>query len=128
MGDLFSLYCQDCGYGVELRLGVGMIFVGRENLPEMVSKPRREKVRELLKRPDSDLVKCSHDLFLCPGCNLQASRFDYRIEYGDGEVYQPYFLCSHCRSRLVDDEHVRIMDQCPKCGSKNVFTGSGCWD
>ena len=128
MGDLFSLGCRDCGYTVELRLGVGMLFGSRENLPKWVSKPRRARVQELLEREDLTNVQYSHDLFICPKCNLQASRFNYRIEYGDGEVYQPYFLCSHCRSRLVEDEHVRFMDHCPKCGSENVNTGYGCWD
>lgn len=128
MGDLFSLYCQDCGYGVELRTGVGMLFGSMENVLFLVSKSRREKVKELLQRVDLASVQYSHTIFTCPECTLQGSRFNYRIKYGEGEVYQPYFLCSHCRTQLEEADYPRNTKHCPVCGSKNVITGSGCWD
>ena len=128
MGDLFSLYCQDCGYEVELHSGVGMMYSSLENVLFLVSKARREKVKELLRREDLSAVSYKHTIFTCPECSLQDSRFNFRIEYGEGEVYQPYFLCSHCRTRLVEDDQPRITDQCPVCGSMNVMTGFGVWD
>jgi len=128
MGYLFSLYCQDCGFSQELRLGVGMLFLGSENLVPMLPKGKREKVRELLMRPGATLTSCSYDLFLCPKCDLQASRLNFQINFGEGEVYQPYFRCSLCRTRLVEDEYPRLLDHCPKCGSRYVVTGSGIWD
>ena len=86
MGDIFSLYCQGCGYGVELRTGVGMLFGSLENVLFLVSKPRREKVKELLRREDlpvSNIVilylhalsaRCrDHDLII--GLNMGKERF-----------------------------------------------------
>ncbi|MGB2963677.1 MAG: hypothetical protein WBB69_06790 [Anaerolineales bacterium] len=128
MGDLFSLCCQDCGYSVELMLGVGMMFTTPENLPRMVSKSRREKVQELLKREDLTRVQYSYDLFFCPKCNLQASRLNFQIEFGEGEVYQPYFLCSRCRTRLVIDTNPHQRRPCPYCGSEDVYYNIGEWD
>jgi len=128
MGDLFSLYCQDCGYDVELLTGVGMMYSSLENVLFLVSDARREEVKELLQRDDLSSVAYKQTIFTCPECSLQESRFNYRIEYGDGEVYQPYFLCSRCRTKLVEDDQPRIIDQCPVCGSKNVMAGSGVWD
>ncbi len=43
MGNLFSLYCRDCGFSQELRLGVGMLFFGSENLIQMLPQGKREQ-------------------------------------------------------------------------------------
>ena len=128
MGDLFSLYCRDCSFSQELRLGVGMLFLGSENLVQMLPKGKQERVQELLSRPNASLDFCHHDLFLCPKCDLQASRLNFQINYGDEQVYQPYFRCSYCRTRLVKDDHPRLMDHCPSCGSTNLIIGEGDWD
>lgn len=128
MGDLFSLYCRDCGFSQELRLGVGMLFFSSENKIQMLPRGKREKVQELLTRPDARLDLFHYDLFLCPTCDLQASRLNFQISYGEEQVYQPRFRCSICRTRLVKDDHPRLMDHCPSCGSTNLITGAGSWD
>ena len=128
MGDILILYCQDCGYSAELLHGRGMTFPSLEQVIFRVSKPRREKVLELLKREDLSSVGYGPEIFICPECNLQGSRFDFRIEYGEGEVYQPYFLCSQCRTRLVLDANPHQPRPCPCCGSKDVYLNIGDWD
>jgi len=128
MGDLFSLYCRDCGFSQELRLGVGMLFFGSDNKIQMLPRGKRKKAQELLKRPDASLDFFQYDLFLCPKCDLQASRLNFQISYGEGQVYQPSFRCSICRTQLVKDDHPRLLDHCPSCGSANLMTGAGSWD
>jgi DNA-directed RNA polymerase subunit RPC12/RpoP len=128
MGDLFSLFCQDCGYEVELLSGIGMMYSSLENVLFLVSKARREKVKKLIQREDLSEVHYKQTIYSCPDCSLQESRLNYRIEYGEGEVYQPYFLCSRCRTRLAEDDQPRLTDHCPVCDSKNVLTGYGIWD
>ena len=66
MGDLFSLYCQDCGYEVELLSGVGMMYSSLERVLFLVSKARRETVKELLHRDDRISVDYKQTIFTSP--------------------------------------------------------------
>ncbi len=128
MGNKLILACQGCGYYAELMHGRGMTFRSLEQILSRVSMPRREKVLELLKREDLSSVGFGPEIFICPECSLQGSRFNYRLEYGDGEVYQPYFLCSRCRTRLVVDPNPYQPRPCPCCGSEDVYLNIGEWD
>lgn len=128
MGHILIHQCLDCGYGDELYEGVGMMFYSLRNGISGVSKSRREKILSLLGRDDLSNVEFSHKIFVCPECNQQGSRFDFRLAYGDGKEYQPYFLCSNCWTRLIEDPDPYQSRPCPSCGSKKVIFNMGLWD
>jgi DNA-directed RNA polymerase subunit RPC12/RpoP len=99
-----------------------------KRLPAMLPKRQREKVQELMDRPDCTRVSYSHDLFLCPKCGLPASRLNYQIEFKNEEVFQPSFRCSQCGTGLIKTDQLPRLDRCPKCGSTNLFESMGEWD
>jgi DNA-directed RNA polymerase subunit RPC12/RpoP len=99
-----------------------------ENLPGLLPRTQGEKVRKLMERPDCTEVDYGNELFICSQCGLPATRFNYRIEFADGEVHQPSFHCSFCKGDLVPTDDLPAMDRCPRCGSLSVVQGTGDWD
>jgi predicted RNA-binding Zn-ribbon protein involved in translation (DUF1610 family) len=128
MGDILILNCPDCGYRDELSQGHGMKFTSLQNVISAVSKSRRDEVLKLLKREHVSDIEYGYEIFVCPECKLQGSRFDYQIEYGEDQVYQPYFLCSRCHTKLKNDPDPYQDRPCPYCGSDKVLHSFGLWD
>ena len=128
MGTIYFMNCQECGFDLKLRWGVGMLFMHPEHLPGMLPKRQGEKVREMMDRPDLKKVRYNYQLYICPRCILPSSRLNYRVEFEGGEIYQPNFRCSYCRAKLVETEEFPHFETCPRCDSSNLITGRGDWD
>jgi DNA-directed RNA polymerase subunit RPC12/RpoP len=128
MGSLFNIFCQDCGYALKLMWGVGMGYPRPEDLPAMLPRRQREKVRELIERADCTAVHFGWELMICPRCGLPASRLNYRIEFQNGETQQTAPRCSSCRAGLVKTDQLPEIKACPRCGSGRLMQGMGEWD
>ena len=128
MGDILILNCLDCGYTADLYEGHGMMFTSLIDVISLVPETRRDDVLNLLTRDDVSKIEYGYRIFICPECDLQGSRFDYQIEYGEDQVYQPYFLCSRCRTKLEIDPDPYKERPCPCCGSDKVLHSFGLWD
>ena len=127
MGQGYSIKCADCGYGLTVQEGVGMmyspdaVFYGRcddpsqnwsiafpdgycENdkplLLELVkSKKIKEKAFKLLANGATP-GKYGHELYFCPKCMRFSNRFYFKLKSPD-ETYEPDYRCSHCRATLL---------------------------
>jgi rubrerythrin len=179
MGTLVDLACADCLlFFKSFHLGWGMLhsasiifgsFPGTAEdgdrlysertsekplLNDLVrSRTIREKAFEMLRRGARPL-SYNNSLYLCPACKDLFERFYFILE-GNGEVYEPQYMCSRCKKPLepvqieVEEEGEKIKLllteytlcklkhedgyeaewECPQCGSPHLYYSEvGRWD
>jgi len=128
MGTLYSIGCRECGFHLELRKGVGMLFFNNEKKLDFLPASERVKVKKLLKEEGASLDEFAHTIFFCPACQLQESRLSYQVTTAAGEIHRPAFRCSRCGGPLEEDDEIRRLEVCPVCGSRKLLEGTGDWD
>ena len=129
MGEGITVECTSCDYTETFWLGIGFMYSSLENVIFLVSKSRQDDVLNILQNENVYDVTYEHKLFICPKCHHLASRFDYAILYNDNKVYQPYFRCSECRTKLVPVEEPVENIPCPICSRKSLTQfASIMWD
>lgn len=120
MGYGITVECASCDYQETFMLGVGMMYWSLENVISQVSVARREEVVDILHHHAVEGTEYEHKMYICPNCNTLGERFDYSIYYDEGRIYQPYFRCSKCRTKLVALEEPISSLQCSKCGNTSL--------
>jgi len=120
MGYGITVECASCDYQETFMLGVGMMYGSLENVITQVSPARREEVIDILRNHAVEGTEYEHKLFICPNCNNLGERFDYSIFYDDGQLYEPYFRCSECRTKLVPLEESIKAIRCSRCGESTL--------
>lgn len=97
-----------------------MLYHSLKNVINQFSPHHRKKVLSLLENEDVFDSNFEHKLFVCPNCNLLASRFDFSIYYNDGQIYTPVFRCPECRSNLIPLKESIEKAPCPACGKVSL--------
>ena len=129
MGHGITIECESCDYQETFMLGVGMMYWSLENVISQVSPARRKEVRDILQNHDVIGTSYEHKLFICLNCNTLGERFDYSINYDGGLIYEPYFRCSECRTKLVPLEEPINSLRCSKCGEATLTSNETVmWD
>ena len=129
MGQGITIECKSCRYVETFYLGIGFMYSSLENVIDLVSPKRKEKVLNILQRKDVHDITYEHKLFICPKCNHIKSRFDFSITYGDNQEYKPYFQCSECRKKLVPLKKPIESIPCPNCDKKTLIQNASImWD
>ena len=128
MGMIYTFSCQECGFYLELRKGVGMLFHDQQRILSFLPEEEQDKVKELLSEEGAKLDGIRHEIYFCPACQLQESRLAYQVSTAGGEIHRPDYPCSRCGGPLEEDDHIRRLEACPVCGSTALIEGTGEWD
>ena len=120
MGHGITVECTNCDYIEIFQLGIGFMYSSLENVIDLISPKRKEKVLNILQNEEVHTVDYGHELFVCPKCNTLASRFEFLISYNNGKTYGPYFRCPECRLKLVLLKEPIENIPCPKCGDRTL--------
>jgi RNase P subunit RPR2 len=116
MGHGITIECESCDYQETFMIGVGMMYASLENVISQVSPARRKEVRDILQHHEVEGTSYEHKMFICPNCDTLGERFDFSIDFDDGQIYEPYFRCSECRTKLVPLKEPISSISCSKCG------------
>jgi len=83
MGHGITVECTNCDYIEIFQLGIGFMYSSLENVIDLISPKRKEKVLNILQDKLVQNVTYEHKLFACPKCNNLMSRFNFSITYDD---------------------------------------------
>ena len=151
MGEVYKLYCDNCGYELEATLGVGFLFprVYKETLDEARDGKLGDKIQTFLREHPDGAIDCSlvlaqciycgqyetvHDLTMyLPKKNAPANILPWELrKYCKAFAAYPH-TCKHCGGdmKLISERtFVRRMSnlKCPKCRSKFDEPSIIMWD
>ena len=83
MGQGITVKCEFCDNIETFYRGVGFMYSSLENVIDLISPKRKEKVLNILQDKLVQNVTYEHKLFACPKCNNLMSRFNFSITYDD---------------------------------------------
>ena len=131
MGYGITSSCKICNHDEEFILGVGMMYSSVENVLDTVVHWRyRTKIREILSQHKLATTEYSHELYICPTCEIIFERFYIRISQFDKVLYESSFCCNKCKCILKKTTPEDVENcRCKKCKARDLEWSSGLlWD
>jgi hypothetical protein len=123
--------CKICNHAEEFILGVGMMYSSLENVLDTVVHWRyRTKISEILIQHKLATTEYSHELYICPACEIIFERFYIKISQFDKVLYESSFCCNKCKC-ILNKTSPEFVDRsrCKKCHARELYWSSGLlWD
>ncbi len=131
MGFGFVIKCNICGMESEYFLGTGALYWSLDTIlqQKVLRKNKRIKIWNILQYTEPDFVDFQHKLYGCPSCETLHERFYINISENDHVIYETWFRCSICRSKLLPVKGEISSYRCKLCRKRSLMViGHFVWD
>ena len=135
MGQGYGFKCSQCGHEEDILEGQGFMVHGLTlkeylNHPFMKFHPStHRKILRLSKKLRGLQIFCEYRGYLCPTCNIPATKLYVEVYKGGTIYHQSSFRCKKCNHELVEKKiDLREVYNCPSCNSPVFMFGNILWE